>query len=348
MTDCEVRRLGPADDEQRDAFVRSHRRGTVFHQSRWRRTVNRVFRHAGWDFGAWRDDELVGVLPMMRVKALPLGENLVSMPYAVYGGALGSDAGVERALLVRAIGEADRLRVGRLELRSVDPAPEGLGLVESALYATFVKDLPDRPEGVLEGMPKKARAEARKARDRNGLRLVEGRWYVEDLARLFTLNKRQLGSPSLPPAFFRTLLEELDDDVVVHLVVRDGEPLMGVMSFLDGDTLIAYYSGTAPGADRAYSTSNFAYMALQEWSVERGFARFDFCRSRRDSGAFSFKQHQGFEPTDLHYSYHLVTKKDLPALTPSNPRTAVLRRTWSRLPLRVVNRLSPFLARYLS
>ncbi|QDU67437.1 FemAB family XrtA/PEP-CTERM system-associated protein [Engelhardtia mirabilis] len=346
--DFEIRRLSPEHDEARDDFVRAHPRGTVFHQSNWRRTVNRVFHHAGWDYGAWRDDELVGVLPMMRIKALPRGENLISMPYAVYGGALGQTPAVTEALLREGMAEARRLRVGRLELRSIDSAPPALGLVESDLYSTFVKQLPQTPDEVLAGMPKKSRAEARKARNKHRLQLVEGRWYVEDLARLFTLNKRQLGSPSLPADFFRTLLEELGDRVVVHLVVRDREPLMGIMSFLDGDTLIAYYSGTAPDADRNFSASNFAYMALQEWSVEQGFRVFDFCRSRRDSGAYSFKLHQGFEAIPLHYSYCLVTKQGLPALTPSNPRTALLRRTWSRLPLPVVQRLSPMLARYLA
>ena len=346
--DFEIRRLSPEHDEARDEFVRGHERGTVFHQSHWRRTVNRVFHHAGWDFGAWRDDQLVGVLPLMRIKSLPRGENLISMPYAVYGGALGQSSQITEALLREGIAAARQLGVGRLELRSIDAAPPALGLVESDLYATFMKQLPETVEEVLAGMPKKARAEARKARKKHGLQLVDGRWYVEDLARLFTLNKRQLGSPSLPADFFRTLLEELGDRVVVHLVVHEREPLMGIMSFLDGDTLIAYYSGTAPDADRNYSASNFAYMALQEWSVEHGFKKFDFCRSRRDSGAFSFKQHQGFEPTPLHYSYCMVKKQGLPALTPSNPRTALLRRTWSRLPLPVVQRLSPMLARYLA
>ena len=62
------------------------------------------------------------------------------------------------------------------------------------------------------------------------------------------------------------------------------------------DTLVAYYSGTVPGADRTYSASNFMYAALQQWAVRQGLKAFDFGRSRRDAGAFRFKVHQGFEP----------------------------------------------------
>ena len=119
------------------------------------------------------------------------------------------------------------------------------------------------------------------------------------------------------------------------------------MSFAYGDTLIAYYAGTQPGADRTVSASNFMYMALQEWAVERGFRRFDFCRSRVGSGAFDFKRHQGFEPTQLHYCYHLARSRHPPTFTPSNPRTALLRQAWSRLPVWAARALSDRLARYL-
>jgi hypothetical protein len=88
-------------------------------------------------------------------------------------------------------------------------------------------------------------------------------------------------------------------------------------------------------------------MALQEWSVAQGFKRFDFGRSRKDSGAFRFKEHQGFTPVDLQYRYHLVRDRHLPSLTPSNPNTRILRSTWARLPLKVTKVLSGELARYL-
>ena len=119
------------------------------------------------------------------------------------------------------------------------------------------------------------------------------------------------------------------------------------MTFAYGDTLLAYYSGTGEGVDRDYSASNFMYMALQEWAVERGFKHFDFGRSRRDSGAMSFKKRQGFEAVDLPYRYMLVRSKELPNFTPSNPKLKPLLDTWKRMPLWMVQRLSTSLARYL-
>lgn len=341
-----VLRAGLAsEDARRDAYVRAHPRGTFFHLSGWRRVVERVHGHDALDLCAWRGDRLAGVLPLMLCHG-PLGRRkLISMPYATYGGPLADEPGIEHALIQRAGALGEELRAGYIELRCIDDP--GLELVPSGLYATFLRDLPRDPAGVLAGMPKKARAEARKARDKHRLELSSGHWYLDDLQRMFLFNKHALGSPGLPGAHFRAILAQFEREVFVHLVRQGRTPLSAVMSFAHGDTLIAYYAGTQPGADRAYSASNFMYLALQEWAVERGFKRFDFCRSRIHSGAFEFKRHQGFEPKPLQYRYLLVRKRRPPNFTPSNPRTAVLRHVWSRLPLWMARSLSERLPRYL-
>ena len=342
----EIGPLEPRHDEERDAFVRASPNGTFFHLAQWRRFVEGLYGHRPAELGAWRDDELAAILPMMFCPGILGRPKLVSVPYSVYGGALARSSADERRVVDEACLMAERRGARYLELRYLDDP--GLELPRSELYWTFLRDLPADPADVLTAMPKKSRAEARKARNRHGLELSEGRWYVDDLHRLFLLNKHVLGSPALPARHFHRLCSELRDDVFVHLVHRGKEPLAAVMSFAYGDTLIAYYAGTAPSADRNYSASNFMYMALQEWAVRRGFRVFDFSRSRGDSGAFRFKVHQGFEPRALHYRFHLVGNSKLPSFTPSNPKTALLRKSWSRLPLGVARRLSGRLSRYLA
>ena len=342
----EVRLFRPEDDTARDAFVSEHPRATFFHQSAWRETIERVYGHYPRDLVAFRGEEVVGVLPLMETRALTGGRNLISVPYGVYGGPLGTDDEVERHLLGSAKSLADDLRVKRLEIRNLhDPGQDGMR--ESSLYWTFIKALPEAPEDVLKEMPKKARAEARKGRKKHGLELCHGEWFVHDLWRLFLRNKQALGSPGLPLRHFQAIQEGFPGQTAVHIVRKDREPVAAVMSFLFRDTLIAYYAGTVPGADRACSASNFMYMALQEWAVEQGYRVFDFCRSRADSGAYSFKRHQGFEPRQLHYRFHLVKARDLPSFTPSNPKTRILRETWSKLPQWFTQTASERLARYL-
>jgi hypothetical protein len=113
------------------------------------------------------------------------------------------------------------------------------------------------------------------------------------------------------------------------------------------DTVLAYHSGTGEEVDRNYKASAFMYLALQEWSVNAGYKVFDFGRSRKDSGPFQFKVHQGFTPRDLNYRYRLVKDRATPSLNPSNPKTKVLRDTWSRMPLWLTTALSSRAAKYL-
>lgn len=342
----EVRVAGADDASARDAFVRAHGAASFFHQSAWSRVVAEVFGHAPCDLLARRGERVAGVLPLSSCRS-PFGaEALISVPYAVYGGPVAEDEATAQALVRAAMAEAERRRARRLELRC-EVAPDVPGLVPHELYATFVRELPETPQAVLAGMPKKSRAEARKARDKHGLTLTEGDWYLGDLYRLFHQNKRALGSPGLPRAFFSGLKRAFGSNVRVHVVHHQRQPVCAVMSFLWRDTCVAYYSGTLPGADRELSASNFMYMALQEWCVREGLAVFDFGRSRRDSGAFHFKEHQGFEARVLPYRLHLVRDSAAPSFTPSNPRTARLRETWSQLPPWACERLSGWIAPYL-
>lgn len=340
-----VRRSSAADRVSWDAFVEACPKATFFHLTGWAEAVCAEFGHQDRSWVALDGDRVVGVLPIICCKGLRGGRALISSAYGVYGGPVGDSREIEHELFRAAEADAVGLNAGRLELRcSEDP---GLDLPKADLHATFIKDLPETPDDVLKGMPKKARADARKARKNHGLALHEGRWFVADLVRLFHNNKRSLGSPALPSSFFSRLLETFGERATVHVVKREGEPLSAVMSFLFRDQVLAYYSGTAEGVDRSYKASCFMYMALQEWAVEAGYRVFDFGRSRKNSGPFTFKTHQGFEARDLHYSFRLIKDAGLPTLNPSNPKTKILQETWKRLPLTLTTALSGRAARYL-
>lgn len=341
----DVRPFERVDDAARDAFVRSHARGTFFHLAGWRRAVERAFGHEPLDLVAVRGGEILGVLPLMRCRGLFGKSHLISTPYGVYGGPIGASHGVERALVDAACAIAERARVGRLELRCLEDPK--LDLLPSDRYATFIHELPERAADVMTRMPKRARAEVRKSIEKHGLELSEGDAHLDELVRLFHASKQHLGSPGLPRTWFQALLDELPGQVFVHVARRGTETVAATMSFVYGDTFLFYYIGTTADGNRAYNVTNYLCTRLQELSIERGLKRFDLGRSRTDSGAFSFKVHQGFAPTPLAYRYKLVSSKGLPSFTPSNPRTKLLRDTWARLPAWLTLRLSDRMARYL-
>jgi FemAB-related protein (PEP-CTERM system-associated) len=340
-----VRPAGPADEATWRALVMAHPGGTPFHLPAWSRCIQATFAHEPRHLLAERDGVTVGILPLFHVRSPFLGRNLVSIPYAVYGGPLAADREAEEALLRAGSALAKDLNVGYLELRFRDaPAND---LPENDLYVTFRRELPPPGSDTLLLLPRKARAAARQARDRHRLEFAEGMWYLPDLVRLFAINKRHLGSPGLPPDHFARLREEFRGALHLHVVRSGSEPIAAVLSFAFRDTILPYYSGALTEAAERGHANNLLYWGLLDWASAKGFRWFDFGRSRRGTGAADFKKNQGFEPTPLHYRYVLVRRRRVPTFTPSNPQLAPLRRLWRAMPMRVTDLLSRWFSRYL-
>jgi FemAB-related protein (PEP-CTERM system-associated) len=352
-----VRPLLPGEDSRWDSYVSRHPLGTFFHRTGWARAVAEQFRHHQHHLVVEQGRRWAGVLPLFLTKSPFLGKNLVSVPYAVYGGLLADDDAAQAALLQRAEQLGRELGVGYVELRHLELRPGERQ--RSPLYVTFRCDLPEDPAAVMGRIPKKARAEVRCARDPKAP-AIEGKrresfgikvtpdGSVDELFALFAENKRRLGSPALPKQWFQGLVDEFGKAVVIHRAVEpSGRTLAAVMSFCFKDTVYAYYSGSWNDVN-VTGVNNWIYCAIMEWAVEQGYRRFDFGRSRADSGPAKFKRNMGFEQEPLHYEYLLIGPgSKLPEFHPSNPKLALPRRIWSRLPMFVCNGLGARLSRFI-
>lgn len=340
-----VREVVPGEDARWDAWVRGRPDGTFFHQSGWRKVVEETFHHQPHYLVAERGRKWEGVLPLFLTKGPFLGTNLVSIPYAVYGGLVVANDDAAAALRDHAERLGRRLRVGYVELRHDRRRLEDLPA--SDLYVTFRKEVSGSGEEILAAIPKRARAEVRRARDKHGLQFVEAR-DLEAFYHLFQVNKRKLGSPPLPKRWFGALLDEFGSDVVIHFArLPDGKDIAGVMSFKMGGTLFAYYSGAL---HEHYGTgvNDFTYFKIMEWCALNGVRVFDFGRSRRDTGPAHFKKNMGFAADALHYEYLLLADgASLPNFHPGNPKLSLPRRVWSAMPGFMTTRLGDRLSRYL-
>jgi FemAB-related protein (PEP-CTERM system-associated) len=339
----EVREYAEDQREAWDAYVDGHPLGTLFHLTAWKRAVERTFGHRAVYLWAERGGAPVGVLPLFVVPTLK-GRALVSVPYGVYGGIVADDAATAGVLLEAARAAAEREKAKYVELRSREAS--GLDLPTTDLYVAFERDLPSTPEECLGTIPRKSRASVRNGRSKFGVRSE----FTQDFTKLYDLyaaNVRRLGSPTFPFRFLLNLREaygagRLD---VMHTLFED-RVVSSVLNFYYKDAVVPYYSGT----DESYfftQCANVMYCDLMEEGVRRGYRKFDFGRSRRDSGPYHFKSNMGFEPRTLGYQYVLRGLKEVPSINPSNPRFELPRRIWSRLPLGVTKVVGPQLLRYI-
>ncbi len=328
-----------------DEYVCAHREGTFFHLAGWRDSVASVFGHRPYYFAAWRGARIVGALPLFEVRSLLAGRMLVSVPYGVGGGILADDAEVVEALVREAQKLADSLRVRVIDLRSTSAVVSDWPLVDR--YVRFVRKLPDKPEGVLDWLPRKARAAARNGRKKFGLEVRYGDEYLCEVWRLYALSMRRLGSINYPFAFFERLVTNAPDTHLTSLVMWRGKPVAGLLSFFFRDSVMPYFIGTSDEAT-ACSAPNFIYMTLMERAVAEGYCMFDFGRSRADNvGSCNFKKFHGFEPVPLAYQYFVPEGQASLNLTPSNGKFALARRLWTKLPLVMTKRLGEVLSKHI-
>jgi FemAB-related protein (PEP-CTERM system-associated) len=325
------------------AFVAHCGEATFFHRIEWLDLIEELFGHRAHYLLAERAGAVVGVLPLARVKSLLFGDALVSLPFAVYGGAAVLDEAARAALHAAASDLARDLGVQHLELRNRTATEPDWPRQE--LYVTFRKTLLPEVEANLLAIPRKQRAMVRKGIERGLAGEIDPQ--VDRFFELYADNQHRHGSPAFPKRYFEALKSTFGDDCEMLTVLDPaGAPVSSVLSFYFRDEVLPYYAGDHASA-RALAANDFKYWELMRRAVERGLHVFDYGRSKRGTGSFDFKRNWGFEPTPLHYECRLLKRDAVPQNNPLNPKYRALIATWRRLPRPVVDRLGPMLVRHL-
>ena len=331
-----------------DGFVRDHPDGTPFHRPAWMEAISAACGHATCYLIARERAGIAGLLPLHRVHSPLFGRALVSSGFAVGGGALAHSAPVKNALLNAAKSMAERLSFPHIELRGGDAAGAAGWAVDERTYAGFTAPLADDDDAQLLAIPRKQRAEVRKAL-KSDLTVETGRdaRARRDHYAVYAASVRNLGTPVFPPALFGEVLDRFGDDADI-LIVRDaGEPVASVLSLYHRGTVMPYWGGGTFAA-RRLRANELMYYALMNHARRRGMTRFDFGRSKVGTGAFAYKKNWGFDPEPLRYH---AWNANGAAARDTNPASAKYRlqvALWQRLPLRIANRLGPMISRGLA
>jgi FemAB-related protein (PEP-CTERM system-associated) len=280
-----------------------------------------------------KSGSVLGVLPLFEVNGPFTGRALISVPYAVYGGASAVNEKVAAKLYESARALADRISVRFAEFRTADPVE---GLVSRHEYFTFRKRMPDDAKDVLASYPKKARAAIRNAVAKFDLRSQFGHELLDEFYRLYAISLRRLASPPHSKRFFKCIVKEFGERAIVQVVYHGKQPIAGVFSFSFQNQILPYWAGIDTDFNHMNS-SNFAYYSLMEHAIGLGLEIFDFGRTRADNeGGCNFKRNQGFEPYALNYCTYSPKGESPPDLRPSNSKFSAAQEVWKRLPLGIV------------
>lgn len=342
-----VQTLQPAPGLEWDAYVRCAAHGTVCHLPGWSRAVEKTWGHTPHHLSVMRAGRMVGLLPLFHVRSRLFGSMLVSIPNAVYGGALADDDGARRQLIEEAKAIARRRRVDYLELRdhvergdSDDPE-----LLRKDLYVTFDCPLTADEPAMLASLPRDIRRMVRQGPKHGLMASRGGAELLDDFYDVYASSVRNLGTPVFPKRLFANLLAELPDSDI--LLIRQADRVAGgVLSFYFRGAVMPYYGGAYQEFYRT-GVNNFMYWELMRSAAARGCTRFDFGRSKIGTGAYQFKRGWGMTERALPYRFLLVGAGRMPDLSPLNAKYESLIRLWKSLPLPVTKLAGPVIARGL-
>lgn len=341
-----VRTVNLSDGIERariDAFVAQQAGSTPFHLPSWNLAIERACGAKAHYLVAERDGTIIAVLPLHDVRSPLFGNALCSAGFAVGGGILGDCA----RLADEALSLAARLGCPTVELRG-GALPDHGWKIDTETYLGFVQPLAHDAEAQLLAIPRKQRAEVRRAL---GLDLaVEVGCDARSLDahyRVYSESVRNLGTPVFPKALFREVLLAFGDDADILTVRHEGRVLASVLSLYHKGVVMPYWGGGVADA-RNWRANEMMYYALMLHAREKKACHsFDFGRSKAGTGPASFKKNFGFTPTPLSYAKCALDGREMRDINPLSPKYRAQIALWQKLPLPVANVIGPWISRGL-
>ena len=329
-----------------EAFLAARTDSTPFHRPAWLRAVRRGCGQTGYYLVARRVAGICGLLPLVEMCSPLFGKALVASGFAVGGGIIADDHATRRLLIDHAIADARKGGSATLELRGgVMPSGEGWSVDETS-YCGFSRAIEADADAQLAAVPRKQRAEIRKALS-GDLTIETGRGQRERDGHyaVYSESVRNLGTPVFPKRLFAAMLDEFGDDADILTVLHEGKPVSSVLSFYHQRTVLPYWGGGLHTA-RALRANELLYFRLMDHARSRGCTCFDFGRSKTGTGPWSYKKNWGFEPQPLRYASWSANgrKRDI---NPNSPKYRLMVDNWQKLPLPVANLIGPWIAKGL-
>lgn len=332
-------------DSALDAFLASTAEATIFHSAAWCRAVACATGHDWRVLGAFSSGTLVGVLPLHILRSRLFGSALVSSGFAVDGGIVALNADATAALAGAAKTLAQVEGITNVDLRG-GAVPLGWA-IDDTTYLGFVRPLAVDSDAELAAIPRKHRAEVRKALA-NPLAVSVGRDAAARRVHYATYAEsvRNLGTPVFPRGLFDSVLEAFGEDADILTVHHEGKAVASVISLYWRGTVLPYWGGGTQAA-RGLRANERMYFALMDHARSRGMTHFDFGRSKAGSGPAAYKKNWGFEPQPLSYARWSADPAAVRDTNPTSAKYRLMVEMWQKMPLWLANRVGPMISRQL-
>ncbi|HUG90534.1 MAG TPA: GNAT family N-acetyltransferase [Planctomycetaceae bacterium] len=354
----------------------------LYHRAEWEAAFG-VYGLPYHRLAAFREGQVVGVLPLVWQRSLLFGSRLVSLPWFDTAGVLADDGEALAALVEQAVELARQCGAASVELRHADAsapstaagspaaapasadgsnAPTGLLAVSSAIScsnrgfavpagASRIRDdkvllrlrLEADPDALWKRLAGKVRNQVRKGQ-KSGLRVESGgRDLLDRFFDVYSTNMRDLGSPSHSRRFFEAVWQAFPRETRIYVVSLDGAAIGAGWTMANGRRLEIPWASSL-NRYNPYCVNHVMYWELLADACRGGLEWLHFGRSTVGSGQHHFKKQWGADEVPLAWYKLCPGQPDEPLCNGTNGAEPHNRFAWGT---RLWQRLPVWLSRRL-
>ena len=338
-SDVRVSTATSADGREWQQFVAECGDEAGYHAWEWQRVFETVFGHRAVYLVARQGPQLVGILPLVEIRSRLFGNTLTSLPFLNYGGVMARNSDAAHALVAAARREAQQRQCGHVELRHVAAQFPNLPSKQHKVAMRL-----ELGPAMWERLDRKVRNQIRKAQKSELVVERGGEEMVGDFYKVFARNMRDLGTPVYSRRLFEEVLRTFPHRSLLHIVRLKGEPVAAGFTYRT-DRMVQLPWASSIREYNPLCANVLLYWDAIQFAHSTGATTFDMGRSTPDEGTFKFKAQWGAQPVPLHWEYELVTEREMPNVSPANPKFQLAIAVWQKLPLALTLRVGPLIVR---
>jgi FemAB-related protein (PEP-CTERM system-associated) len=355
----QIKQLDSTHEGMWDEYVNTSAEATPYHRFAWGQAVKDSYGFdthylGAFDDGSTGEATLVGVLPLIKMKA-PLGKPYyVSLPYCDCAGIIADNNDIATLLHHYATEHLSVKEETHLLLRQgTYDFCKTEDIAESAKVRMILSLAPSVDEQ-MAAFKSKLRSQIRKA-EKNGLTSVTTQYSNSDAFKLqfegfynvMSRNMKALGSPVHSKAWFYEILKHYGANAFLAIVYKDSAIVGAAIVIMNDDRASIPWASTLSEYNRLAPNMLLYWSVLSE-SIQKGMKSFDFGRSTLNEGTYKFKKQWGCEPTELEWTElargQIIQNEDMQ----KSKARAIVEQVWCKTPLAVTNYLGPRLRKYIS
>jgi len=332
------------DTESRwNEYIAKCQDATFYHQLGWRTVIEKTYGLRSVYLMATEHGEVAGVLPLFSMENKVLGNKLISLPYAPYGGISSNNSLAEQMIFDEIKSIAGKMGVRHIEFRNLNYQNFESSVDKS--YFTLILNV-NRDISSLWGQLRKSMRRYVKKSMENNLEVILASNDVKNFYDVYSRHMRDLGSPVHSYDFFKNIIAEFPASSNIASINLEGHPIASIFLMKFQDIMI-YGWGASNDQYLPLFPNYLLFWETIKSCADIGIRQFDFGRSMLHEGTYAFKAGWGAEPKQLFYQYYPAGLK-YGEIKKTSLKRRIFSGLWKRVPLPLANVIGPSLRRRIS